>query len=50
MWALFNGTQFRVNGSDLAGYPQVLTVEDVGLVTTPAAAPLGPVGPVRGVG
>jgi hypothetical protein len=30
MWSYNTGTQFRVNGSGLAGFPQVLTVEDIG--------------------
>ena len=30
MWSIVNGVQFRVNGSGLAGSPQMLTVEDIG--------------------
>jgi hypothetical protein len=30
MWALLNGTQYRVNGTGLTGQPQILTVEDLG--------------------
>jgi hypothetical protein len=30
MWSINSGTQFRVNGSGLAGSPQVITVEDIG--------------------
>ena len=30
VWSYNTGTQFRVNGSGLAGSPQVLTVEDIG--------------------
>jgi hypothetical protein len=30
MWSIVNGVQFRVNGSGLAGSPQMITVEDIG--------------------
>ena len=30
MWSIINGTQFRVNGSGLAGSPQMISVEDIG--------------------
>jgi hypothetical protein len=30
MWSIVNGTQFRVNGTGLAGSPQMITVEDIG--------------------
>jgi hypothetical protein len=30
LWGLFGGVQFRVNGSGLAGSPQMISVEDIG--------------------
>jgi hypothetical protein len=30
MWSIVNGVQFRVNGTGLAGNPQMISVEDIG--------------------